>query len=54
MKQKLLEMIEVKVWLHTDHLFLFLNAKTVLLRRPGATTKCPGYTRTVGGRRGLS
>ena len=30
------------------------GAKTVLLRRAGATTLCPGYTCTVGGRRGLS
>ena len=51
MKEKLLEMIQVTVWLHTDE-FIFVwfyknengrhtrssGAKTELLRRAGATT----------------
>ena len=28
MKQKMLEMIQVTVWLHTDHLFMFGFTKT--------------------------
>ena len=45
MKQKLLEMIQVNVWLHTDAFILFgftktkSGAKTELLRRAGATTQ---------------
>ena len=46
MKQKWLEMIQVTVWVHTDHLFWFgftknkTGTKTapVLFRRTGATT----------------
>ena len=48
MKQKLLKMIQVTVWLHTDNLFLFgfTKTKTVAttapraqkLQRAGATT----------------
>ena len=47
MKQKLLEMIQVTVWLHTDHLFMFGFTKTktgaktsplLLLRWAGATS----------------
>ena len=53
MKQKLLQMIQVTVWLHTDE-FIFVwfyknengrqnrssDAKTELLRQAGATTPC--------------
>ena len=55
MKRKLLEIIQVTVWLHTDE-FKFAwfhknenerqnhpsGAKTELFRRAGASTKCPG------------
>ena len=67
MEQKLLEMIQVTIWLHTDKFIFvwsykngngrqnsFSGAKSELLRRASATIYCLGYTRTVGDRRGLS
>ena len=42
MKQKLLEMIQVTVWLHTDHLFLFgfTNTKTGAKTAPRSPKLC--------------